>query len=92
MNKPSSAPWLKRIALATALGLLLTLAGYLFLGRTGLGKDDIYRFEGVAGPNEPSLVQPAVPTAWTQFDQGGKARLAILLTDPTPPGSVSHTG
>ncbi|MBU0587991.1 MAG: hypothetical protein KJ852_10375 [Gammaproteobacteria bacterium] len=82
MNKPSSAPWLKRIALATALGLLLTLAGYLFLGKTGLGKDDIYRFEGVAGPNEPSLVQPAVPTAWTQFDQGGKERLAILLTDP----------
>lgn len=49
-------------------------------------RDDawFYRFAGVAGPREKSVLAAEAPTPWTQFDRGDRSstsRLAILLTD-----------
>ena len=43
---------------------------------------DFHRFQGVAGPNDATVVPGHVPTAWTTYEQGSPSRLAILLTDP----------
>ena len=42
----------------------------------------VYRFDGVSGPTEKTVVPDEGTTSWTQFDRGGTSRLAILLTDP----------
>ncbi len=42
----------------------------------------VYRFEGVIGPVEKTVVPDEGSTPWAQFDHGGPGRLAILLTDP----------
>lgn len=41
----------------------------------------VYRFDGVSGPSEKTLVPVEGATSWTQFDHGGPSRLAVLLTD-----------
>ncbi|MBS0169636.1 MAG: hypothetical protein JSR62_04725 [Nitrospira sp.] len=43
---------------------------------------DFHRFQGVAGPDEATVVPDRVPAAWTNYEQGSASRLAILLTDP----------
>lgn len=43
---------------------------------------DFHRFPGVTGPTHVSAVPPPVAADWKRYDQGGKSRLAILLTDP----------
>jgi hypothetical protein len=42
----------------------------------------VYRFEGVSGPIEKTVVPDEGVTPWDRFDHGGVSRLAILLTDP----------
>ncbi len=42
----------------------------------------VYRFDGVNGPAEKTVMPDESATPWTQFDHGGPSRLAILLTDP----------
>jgi hypothetical protein len=42
----------------------------------------VYRFDGVSGPTEKTVVPDEGTTSWTKFDHGGTSRLAILLTDP----------
>lgn len=39
-------------------------------------------FEGVSGPQGRSVVPPAQPARWQDYDKGGTGRLALLLTDP----------
>lgn len=72
-------------ALLRALAVLTLLGvggwyGFQFVKNT-LFDPPMYLFEGVAGPLEKSVVPPETPTTWTQFDQGGAGRLALLLTD-----------
>ena len=43
---------------------------------------DFHRFQGVAGPDDATVVPRHVPTAWTTYEPGSTSRLAILLTDP----------
>lgn len=43
---------------------------------------DFHRFQGVAGPDDATVVPHHVPAAWTTYEQGSASRLAILLTDP----------
>lgn len=73
-----------RATLKTLLVLTLLLAAgwYAVYGRHQLGGSQIYRFEGVAGPQEKAVVPEENTTPWSRFDHGGPGRLAILLTDP----------
>ncbi len=41
----------------------------------------VYRFDGVYGPAEKTVIPDESATSWTQFDHGELSRLAILLTD-----------
>ncbi|HNA85562.1 MAG TPA: hypothetical protein PLB04_08345 [Nitrospira sp.] len=43
---------------------------------------DFHRFQGVAGPDDATVVPRHVPTTWTTYEPGSTSRLAILLTDP----------
>lgn len=43
---------------------------------------DFYRFAGVSGPDDTTVVPDRVPAVWTTYEQGSTSRLAILLTDP----------
>jgi hypothetical protein len=45
-------------------------------------RPDIYIFEGISGPAEPSLVQDPVPEDFARYAGGSASRLAVLLTDP----------
>ncbi|MGC3974015.1 MAG: hypothetical protein QM771_06480 [Nitrospira sp.] len=42
---------------------------------------DFHRFQGVAGPDNATVMPTRVPTAWTTYEPGSSSRLAILLTD-----------
>jgi hypothetical protein len=54
-----------------------------FLLRTGEGgRGAVFVFEGVSGPQERTVVPPAQPARWQDYDHGGTGRLALLLTDP----------
>lgn len=41
----------------------------------------IFIFDGLSGPDTPSIVSVERPASWQQFSSGGPTRLAILLTD-----------
>ena len=45
----------------------------------------VYRFEGLSGPLEKTVVPDEGATPWAQFDHGESSRLAVLLTDPDSP-------
>jgi hypothetical protein len=71
-----------RIA-AIVLTLLALGAGWYVFGPGGqLGSSQIYRFEGVRGPLDSTVIPPEQPTPLAPFAQGGQRRLAVLLTDP----------
>lgn len=62
---------------------LVLAAGWFIYHRQGqLGSDQIYHFEGLVGPQAPTVVPEETPTPWTQFTHGDTSRLAILLTEP----------
>lgn len=42
----------------------------------------IYRFDGVEGPGDDTLIAPAAPEDLGRYDKGGASRLAVLVTDP----------
>lgn len=64
---------LAAIALASALGAYSWWSG---------GHGTIHVFKGVTGPQERSVVPPAQPVRWQDYEGGGTGRLALLLTDP----------
>ena len=41
----------------------------------------VYIFDGLSGPDAPSIVAPEKPASWRQFSSGTASRLTILLTD-----------
>jgi hypothetical protein len=41
----------------------------------------IHQFKALTGPNEPTVISAEQPTSYHQYEKGGKARLALLLTD-----------
>ena len=69
------------------VGLLILLglaaAGY-FSTQRGLGRIDgpVFVFDAVVGPAGRSVVPPANPARWQDYEGGGNSRLALLLTDP----------
>jgi hypothetical protein len=60
--------------------VLATILGYFLL--RGGGGVPIFLFEGVSGPQDRSVVLPALPAKWQDYEQGGTGRLVLLLTDP----------
>lgn len=76
---PSTRATLKKLLI---LGVLLAAGWYVFHTRNDLSGSQIYRFEGIVGPLETTIVPEENTTPWAQFDHGGSSRLAILLTDP----------
>lgn len=42
----------------------------------------VYRFPGLSGPLNATVVLPEQPAKWAAYSQGTPSRLAVLLTDP----------
>jgi len=42
----------------------------------------VFLFKGVSGPQDRSVVKPAQPARWQDFECGSTGRMALLLTDP----------
>ncbi len=70
---------LKKLLIACAALGLVWLVYYFSVN---LRSDQMYRFEGVTGPSTPAVIKTEVNTPWSDYDEGGPSRLAILLTDP----------
>ena len=66
--------------------LVLLFAGALLAGLAGViwsvSQGEVYRFAGVAGPDEVSAPPPMQKASISDFDHGSDHRLAILVTDP----------
>ncbi|HRI81687.1 MAG TPA: polysaccharide deacetylase family protein [Opitutaceae bacterium] len=62
-------------------GLVWLLAATFGPVRRDPHNPPIHRFEGVSGPAAATVVPPAIPADWRDYDQGGPSRLVILLTD-----------
>ncbi|HRC43080.1 MAG TPA: hypothetical protein PLT27_03430 [Nitrospira sp.] len=73
---------------SAALVLLSLVAGSWILFWSHIDRpiaipeQDFHRFPGVEGPSHVTVVPPPVPAEWTNYGQGSKSRMAILLTDP----------
>ena len=61
------------VVLAVALGCFIW---WRYIG------ESVEVFEGVSGPPQRSIVPPAQPARWQDYENGGAGRLAVLLTDP----------
>jgi len=65
-----------------AAGVLAAVLSYFLLRNGEGGGGPVFFFEGVSGPQERTVVPPAQPARWQDYDHGGTGRLALLLTDP----------
>jgi hypothetical protein len=78
-----NSPRTFRLVLAGILLLLGLAASYPYLtGHYWVDSQDVFLFEGLSGPESISVIESTQTTDWRIYDQGGKNRLAILLTDP----------
>lgn len=71
--------WTLAFAIILLLGILGAV-GWLVFGQ-GDGRE-IYVFQGVKGPEAPSVVANPIPAKISDFETGEPNRLAILVTDP----------
>lgn len=68
--------------------IVLLFAGLAYLAPRGWRKlhpRSVYVFPGLVGPTARTNVADPVPADWRAYHSGGKARLAILLTDTASP-------
>lgn len=72
----TNLPLLAMVAVpaVAALGLVVFLLA--------LASNRVYRFPGVSGPGEKTVVSTLSATSWQRYRNGSASRLAILLTDP----------
>lgn len=83
--KANSGKFVRKIILGTfAVSFLIFIAAALYPHITGnywVSADDIYKFEGVSGPDSVTTIAVPRPTRWQSYEDGSSSRLAILLTD-----------
>jgi hypothetical protein len=75
-----------RLTGVATLFLSIVIGSWVLFGPRSIQHIDLpdqafHRFPGVSGPDHATVVPPRVSTAWTTYAEGGKSRLAILLTD-----------
>lgn len=69
---------MKKIAVATVV-ILAALTIWFLRGGSG---PEIYRFADVEGPADATAIAPANPEILSAYANGGRNRLAVLVTDP----------
>jgi len=63
------------------IGFVFVVAYPLITGKHWVRSENIFKFDGVSGPDSVSTVAAAQSTRWQAYEKGASSRLSILLTD-----------